>query len=142
MKRITTTLARIVLALGALSMFAAFALPVNARDNRHRDWNHGHRHHRHDDHRARGHDHGPRFIGVDRFVVPRRIRSFELTGFRPYYRGVVFHSGHRHNHRVYAFPVRSRYGFVYRPHAYCDSRLFEETRFTYHGRHVGFTLRF
>ena len=139
MKRITTTLARIVLALGALSMFAAFALPVNARDNRHRNWNHGHRH---DDHRARGHDHGPRFIGVDRFVVPRRIRSFELTGFRPYYRGVVFHSGHRHNHRLYAFPVRSRYGFVYRPHAYCDGALFADSQFTYHGRNVGFTIRF
>ena len=141
MKHITTTLARTVLALGALALTTGLTTEVNAHDYRHRDRARVHRGSHHAE-RARWHRHGHRGVGVNLFVVPQRIRSFELFSYRSYYRGAVFHRGHRHHHEVYAFPVRSRHGVDLRPHAYCDGALFADSQFTYHGRHVGFNIRF
>jgi hypothetical protein len=50
-----------------------------------------------------------------------------------YYWGRTYHAGHGHYHRVYRFPVHTRHGVVYRPHAYCDGRFIATGRFTVSG---------
>lgn len=130
--------ARFALAVSALSVSAwVLAVPANAHDTRHRHG--GHRHHDRHVHR-KGPDRHAR--SVARFVVPTRIRSFEVYAYRPYRRGFAYHRGHRHSHAVYVFPTYTRYGVAYRPHEYCDGRLFRDVRLTYHGRNVGFSVRF
>jgi hypothetical protein len=79
---------------------------------------------------------------VRHVVVPRRIRAREVRIYRPYYSGRVYYPRHRHAHVVYYFPVRTRYGVVYRPHEYYDGRLFLDGHVAYHGDRFGFTVGF
>jgi hypothetical protein len=120
-------------------LIATTALPVLAHDAGRRG-----EHPRHDRGRRveRPTRHGAHARHIARVVAPRRIRAGEVRIYRPYFRGRVYDPGHRHTHAVYDFPVRTRDGVVYRPHAYCDGRLFLDGYVTYQGDHFGVTFGF
>ena len=61
-----------------------------------------------------------------RFVVPRKMNR--RADYRRYQRGFVYDASHGHRHAVYSFPVRTRAGWVNRPHYYCGDRLFARER--------------
>jgi hypothetical protein len=92
----------------------------------------------------RGHHfHGKRYYRHGRFIVPRHIHRHHVRTYRPYYTGRAYFRPHRHNHVVYYFPVATPYGYYeYRPHFYCDGKLFISGEFGSHGSHIGFSLSF
>jgi hypothetical protein len=114
--------------------------PAEAHDR------HGHRHHK------RGHGHGVAHGHVYHparpapahraFVVPARITRHDVGYYRPYYSGRVYHRPHRHVHRVYSFPVHTRYGWVYRPFHYCAGERFYADAPPPPRAHVRFDVRF
>jgi len=129
----TKRTARLVLALGALLLWAtALAEPASA----------------HADRNGRGQDRrvlrrvDPPRVDIEHFVVPHRMRPFEVYAFRPFHRGSVYHHGDRYRYEVYAFPVRTRYGMVYRTYFYRDGVLSTYRGLTYHGSSVEIGIRF
>lgn len=92
----------------------------------------------------RGHlFHGKRQDRHGRFIVPRHIHRHHVGLYRPYYSGRAYFGPHRHYHVVYYFPVATPYGYYeYRPHFYCDGKLFIGGEFESHGSHIGFSLSF
>jgi hypothetical protein len=122
--------------VGLAVIFTATAVcaPVLARD----DGRHRTEHRRHD----RGARVERTVRHVRHVVVPRRIRIREVRTYRPYYRGRVYDSRHRHSHTVYTFPVRTRFGVELRPHVYCGERLFRDGYVAYHGDRFGFVIGF
>lgn len=131
-----------ILMLGVTTALAALlvATPAEAHKRHHR---HGHRHIGHHDHRSH-HVLVPRYHRrVDlEFRVPARIHRREIDLYRPYFRSRTYYAPHRHDHLVYDFPVRTRRGYVYSPHRYCDGRLFTGGRIEFHGRRVHFGIDF
>lgn len=123
----------------AVMLIATTALPVLAHEAGRRG-----EHSRHDRGRRveRTTRHGGHAKHFRHVVAPRRIRAREVRVYRPYFSGRVYYPGHRHAHAVYFFPVRTRHGVVYRPHDYCDGRLFRDGFVAYHGDRFGFTIGF
>ena len=137
-QRITT---RSLALFGVAALFAVIAaLPAQA-DHRHRS-RHGHHdrghhagHGRHGSHPVFGHDHPRHRVDIRHrgirdsrrytsFVIPQRIYARDHHVFSRHHQGRIFYAPHRHHHAVYDFPVYTRYGYVYRPHYYCDGALF------------------
>lgn len=111
------------IALGA-TLVAAAALAFSGEAEARGKYKHGNKHHRH---------HGqtlvvPRPVAPSMYlrpiVVPRRIVVRETRFYDPYRYGSVWYAPHRHAHVVYRFPVATRYGTIYEPHAYCDGLRF------------------
>ena len=84
--------------------------------------------------RYQRHGHYARY---DRFVVPKRIvhRHYE---YERYFHGRVYHSGHRHHHHVYRFPVYTDHGWRDRLHYYCGDDLYTTGSFVIHGDRFSF----
>lgn len=74
-------------------------------------------------------------------VAPRRLID-RVPRYDGYYWGRVYHRGHRHDHRVYRFPVRVHGHIVYRAYAYCDGELHAHGSFTAGGPRFEVTLFF
>lgn len=93
---------------------------------RHRDHRYYDRgHYRYDRHRYDRHRHGHASIYVD---VPLRLGRRDFRYYADWYDGAVWYDAHRHRHRVYRFPYRTRHGVRYRPYEYCDGRLYDRGR--------------
>jgi hypothetical protein len=103
-----------------------------------------HRSHGHAVPHAVRHGHGRIGVGFSTprpFLVPRHIGPAARGTFRPYYHELVYFRPHRHHHAVYFFPVRTRFGWTWQPHSYCEGNLFRG-RVAYDGPRVSFDVRF
>ena len=126
---VTTILAGAALVAGiALAPSPAFAGHKHHKgcghhhdDDEYYDGHHGHGYgHRYDDeHYDDEYYDGPRYSRYSSFVVPDRIVYADLAYYRPYYERRVYHGPHRHYHALYAFPVQTHHGVVYRQVPYC-----------------------
>ena len=76
------------------------------------------------------------------FTVPQRIHRRVRSTYRPYYEGTRWYRPHRHAHAVYYFPVLTPHGYAYRPHYYCEGRLYRGGYVTYSGPRVRFRIGF
>jgi hypothetical protein len=131
----------IALALGALLLTPAMAGHRDHRQHRHHDRGHQRPHHvrlKHGHHKFRHH---PSAHFHRRFVAPPTIRSAHFKTYRPYYHGRMYYRPHRHEHAVYYFPVRTRVGYAWRPHSYCNGKLYR-AHLSYHGPQISFSLSF
>lgn len=152
-KNLITRTRTVLLSIAAVATLALL-LPTGAEaGQRHGKSRHHHKHKRHHVQRVyrpapvKVHVHHPRHHGryVGRaFHVPRRIVRRQFEAYNPYFHGKIYFAPHRHRHDVYYFPVRTRFGWEYRPHYYCRGELFLDTRghVSYHGRNVSVHLDF
>jgi hypothetical protein len=76
----------------------------------------------------RGHGHGRGWAGHavrhhGHIRPPAVIHHHHAPAFRSHFAGSFHFAPHRHAHAIYAFPVATSYGVVYRPHVYCGGHL-------------------
>ena len=124
----------------ALFVSAALAASVPAEAGR------KHRHGGHRNGHGHRHTHGvvvhPAPIAPRVFVAPRVITAPYVSTYRPYYYDHVWHTGHRHDHDVYYFPVRAEFGYTTEPYVYCGGRLYGSGYVAYEGPRVSVRLAF
>jgi hypothetical protein len=83
-------------------------------------------------------DHG---YGHRRFVAPRHLYYRDYPAYDRYYRGPVYYAPHRHQHRVYLFPVIVGGYTEYRPYAYCGDAWYPD-HYRYDGGRGHLSLHF
>lgn len=128
-------LCKVLPALGIMAVTLAIATTTAEAHRRHNPRDNHRNHHRH---KVVRHvpAHRPPVVrhGDFRFQVPRLIHTVRMARlYDPYLHGRVYHAGHGHYHTIYRFPVSTRHGVVYRPHAYCDGRFHATGSFTVSG---------
>jgi hypothetical protein len=109
------------------------------RDDDHGRWRSDDRRHDdeyYDDYRGR---HGRSYHRHESFRVPERIVYADVSHYRPYHARRVYHAAHRHYHEVYAFPVQTHHGLVYRHVPYCRG---SEGFVMFEGPHVSLRIGF
>ena len=74
--------------------------------------------------------------------MPSRLAHDHRHRFRQYSHGRAYYRAHRHYHEVYYFPVRTDFGYAYRPHRYCEGNLFLNGGLALHGSRFSLNIGF